>query len=475
MTLRPPELPQGERPERVPPVLTNQGFLQLWLAQILSQTAQNAVLYALLILVLELTSSASSTSALVLLFIVPTIVFGIFSGVVVDRWNKRRLLILTNLGRAAAGLTFFFAQDHLWGLYSATILFASFSQLFTTTNAASIPYLVSRQQLISANSFFSLGFTIAQVAGIVVLGPLLLFTAGAGPLFLTAAVAFLIAAVLARFLPYIGRTEDAEKEGALPGPAEFKGAASEFFRALGVLRADPVSYLAMAHITASSTLVLIFAVMVPRYMQAILEREPKDAIYIFAPVAIGALIGLRAVPWIAGKLGNTKTVAVGLFGIAVCLMALGSVELIGAALESTERFNPFGREQFFGQSILVTITIAIAGPMGFSYALLNAPAQTLLHERTPQEMRGRIFASQMVLANGVALIPLVVVGGIADLYGVSRVVLGLGLLLVLGGALSLYLERRWLQDDGSAPPPAGGPPPEWSRQQEAVSGSIDTT
>ena len=210
-------------------------------------------------------------------------------------------------------------------------------------------------------------------------------------------------------------------------------------------------------------------------MQAILEREPKDAIYIFAPVAVGALVGLRAVPWIASKLGNTKTVSVGLFGIAVCLMALGSVELIGAALESTERFNPFGTEQFFGQSILVTITIAIAGPMGFYYALLNAPAQTLLHERTPQEMRGRIFASQMVLANGVALIPLVVVGGIADLYGVSSVVLGLGLLLVLGGALSLYLERRWLQDDGSTPPPAGGLPPEWSRQQEAVSGPIDTT
>ena len=475
MTLGRLDLTKGDGPEPVPSVLSNQGFFHLWLAQILSQTAQNAVLYTLLILVLELTRRASSTSVLVMLFIVPTMVLGVFSGILVDRWNKRRLLILTNAGRAAAAIAFFFTQDHLWGLYGATILFASFSQLFTTTNAASIPYLVSRQQLISANSLFSLGFTIAQVAGMVLIGPVLLFTAGAGPLFLTATVAFLIAAVLARFLPYIGRAEDAEKEGALPGPAEFKGAASEFFRALGVLRADPVSYLAMAHITMSSTLVLIFAVIVPRYMQAILEREPKDAVYIFAPVALGALMGLRTVPWIARKVGNTKAVALGLVGIALCLMALGFVELIGAGLERTERFNPFGTEQFFGQSILVTITIFIAGPMGFAYALLNAPAQTLLHERTPQEMRGRIFASQMVLANGVALAPLVVVGGIADLYGVSSVVLGLGLLLILAGALSLYLERRWLQDDGSAPPPAGGSPPEWSRQQETVSGSIDTT
>ena len=474
MTLRRLDGADTQPPERVPPVLTNQGFLQLWLAQIISQTAQNAVLYALLILVLELTNRASTTGVLVMLFIVPTMVLGVFSGVLVDRWNKRRLLILTNAGRAAAAVAFFFAQDHLWGLYGVTILFASFSQLFTTTNAASIPYLVSRQQLISANSIFSLGFTVAQVAGLVLLGPVLLFTAGAGVLFITAASAFLIAAVLARFLPYVGRKEDVEKEGALPGPAELKGALSEFMRALGVLRSDPVSYLAMAHITTSSTLVLIFAVMVPRYMQAILEREPKDAVAIFAPVAFGALLGLRAVPWIVGKLSNTKAVALGLFGLALCLVALGSVEFIAAGLEGTERFNPFGTERIFGQSILVTITIAIAGPMGFSYALLNAPAQTLLHERTPHEMRGRIFASQMVLANGVALLPLVVVGGVADLYGVSSVVLGLGVLLVFGGALSLYLERRWLQDDGSSPPPADGSPPEWGRQ-ESESGSIDTT
>jgi hypothetical protein len=90
-------------------------------------------------------------------------------------------------------------------------------------------------------------------------------------------------------------------------------------------------------------------------------------------------------------------------------------------------------------------------------------------------MRGRIFASQMVLANGVALIPLVVVGGIADLYGVSTVVLAVGLFLVIGGAVSLYLERRWRQGEDNLPPPTSGPPSELGQHQEAVSGSIDTT
>src|SRR3972149_6790947 len=290
-----------EAAERVPPVLSNQGFLYLWLAQIISQTAQNAVLYALLLLILYLTESATSTSALVLVFITPTVIFGIFSGTLVDRWSKRRLLILTNAGRAAAAVAFFFTQDHLWGLYGVTVLFAS---------------------------LFSMGFTIAQVMGLIFLAPLLLKTVGAGPLFITAAGAFVAASLLARFLPFIGGHGEEETVGTFPGPAELKGAVSEFIKALGVLRSDPLSYLAMAHITTSSTLVLIFAVMVPRYMQAILDRQPEDAVAVFAPVVVGALIGLRSVPWFAARLGNTKTVALGLFGLAVCLIAFGFVELI---------------------------------------------------------------------------------------------------------------------------------------------------
>ncbi len=50
--------------------------------------------------------------------------------------------------------------------------------------------------------------------------------------------------------------------------------------------------------------------------------------------------------------------------------------------------------------------MAFAGPLGFVYALVNAPAQTMLHERAPAEMRGRVFAAQVVLANAVGILPL---------------------------------------------------------------------
>ena len=467
------EAASQETTEHVPPVLSNRSFRLLWLAQIISQTAQNAILYALIIIVLDLTESTTNASGVILAFVIPIALFGVFSGVLVDRLDKRRLLILTNIGRALMAVAFFFAREHVWALSSITVVFASFSQLFTTSSATSIPFIVSRKQLISANSLYSGGFTVAQVAGLIVLSPTILKTAGPGVLFISMAVVFIVASLLARFQPHIGNDDDEHSYGAFPGREELRGAASEFWKALSSVRADPLSALAMGHIALSSTLILLFAILIPRYMQAILKVSPDDAVAVFAPVAVGALLGLRFVPWVVARLGNNRTVAIGLFGLALSLGALGFVEMIGDALERTETFNPFGADPFFGRSILVTLTTIFAGPMGFAYAMLNTPAQTTLHERTPIEMRGRVIASQMVLANGVALIPLVVMGGIADLYGVSTVVLAISAFLAGAGVLSLYLERRWLQGQGDGPPPSASTRTDWTRPHQTVPGSID--
>ncbi len=434
-----------ESPQRVakpPPVLANRGFLLLWLAQLSSQTAQNAVLFGLLVLVVDLTSSSIYTSVLVLSFVVPSFASGVFSGVLVDRWSKRRILIFTNALRAAAAIAFLLGSDHVWALFAVSVAFATFSQFFTTTDAASIPFLVPRQQLMGANSMFSAAMTGSQFAGMVFVSPILLKSAGSDALFITTAVMFLVASGLAYFLPPIG--SESEGGSTWPGPAEVRGAVSDYLKALGTLRADPVSYLALFHLTVSSSLVLLFAVLVPRYMQAILEVSPDNAVLVFAPVGVGALLGLRMLPWMAGQWGKTRTVVWGLLGVAICLAAFGLVETIAEVLERTEHLNPFGAErQVGGLSILMALTMIFAGPLGFAYAMVNAPAQTTLHERAPVEMRGRVFASQVVLANAVSIMPLMVVGGIADLYGVSPVILAIAVAMTVVAGISALMEMRW--------------------------------
>jgi MFS family permease len=215
-----------------------------------------------------------------------------------------------------------------------------------------------------------------------------------------------------------------------------------------------VASLALIHYATGSSLVLLFAVLVPRYMQAVLQVSPDKAVTIFAPVGVGAILGLRALPFIVNRLGKNRTVIAGLVGLALCLIALALIEPIAQLLESTEHLNPFSDDQRAGGlSILVLLTMGFAGPLGFTYALVNAPAQTVLHERSPADMRGRVFAAQVVLANLVGILPLIVAGSVADIFGVSPVLFAIALTMASIAGVSIYLEAKW--SVGTRPPPPG--------------------
>jgi MFS family permease len=420
------------------PVLANRHFSYLWLAQLLSQTAQNAILFALLILVVDITGSSTQGSLLVLSYVVPSALFGMVAGLLVDRWRKRGVFIATTVSRAVAAVAFFFVSGEVWLIYAVMLGFSTMSQFFVTAETASIPSLVPRHQLMAANSMFNLALTGSQFVGMVVLAPLFLKTYGADALFITGAAVFLVAGALVYWLPELeedaGETNNAGSRN--------QNAITEMAQALRLIRADSASYMAMLQMTLSSSLVLLFAVLVPRYMQQVLQVPPDNAAFVFAPVGIGAILGLRLLPFLVARLGKSGVVILGLVGLVVSLVALGFVERIADVLEGTENLNPFAAERFGGLSILVTLTMAFAGPLGLFYALVNAPAQTVLHERAPAEMRGRVFASQLVLANLVSILPLMLVGGIADLYGVSPILLAIAGVVLLAAGVSFLLSGR---------------------------------
>jgi len=105
--------------------------------------------------------------------------------------------------------------------------------------------------------------------------------------------------------------------------------------------------------------------------------------------------------------------------------------------------------------------MVIGGPMGFFYALLNAPAQTVLHERAPPEMRGRIFATQVVSANFISLMPLLVLGALTDVIKVPAVLVMIAI-AIAGVALASVLVARREDEE----PPRYRPPE--SKHEEEV-------
>jgi MFS family permease len=431
-------------------------FGTLWLTQGLAQTAQNAILFTLLILVLELTGSSAASSVLVLSFILPSIFMGVFVAVLLDRFRKGTILVVTNLIRAGACVLYLFFNDDVLAIYVISLVFSTSGLFFNPAVVSLIPSFVSRERLVNANSLYNFTLTGSQLAGMVFLAPVILKLADERAMFVAAGGLFTVAAGLAVWLETLRDGQEIE----LPQGAVFGSIPEEFRKGWRALTSDPASALALAQLTMSSTLVLLFAIMIPRYMKDVLNISPDNAALIFAPTGVGALVGLRFIPWFS-RWGKNRVVIMGLVGVAISLVLLATVRGLAEIMETTP--GPLNPGRFLGLSVLQSLTMLFAAPMGFSYALLNAPAQTVLHERAPPEMRGRIFATQVVSANFVSLLPLIVVGAITDFVGITAVLVGVAAFLLLFALVSRRVGG--LQNGEDAPQPA----------PEGVSSSVDTS
>jgi len=416
-------------------LLADPRFASLWASQGLSQTAQNAILFSLLIIVLNITGSSIATSVLVLCFILPSIPMGFLVGIVLDRTRKDRVLVITNLLRAGGCVLFLLFHDQAWTIYAISVAFATAGLFFNPAIVSLIPSLVSRERLVPANSLYNFTLTGSQLFGMVFVAPTVLKTVHADGMFIFGAVLFLLAAGFAARI----NVAHEEREPKLPQGAIFGGIPSDFRESWRVLASDRYSLLALSQLIMTSTLVLLFAILIPRYMTDVLGVPADNAAFVFAPTGIGALVGLRFIPWFS-RYGKNRVVVIGLVGIAACLILLALVEPLAEVWERTPGSENL--THYLRVSVLQALTMLFAGPMGFFYALLNAPAQTVLHERAPPEMRGRIFATQVVSANFISLMPLLVFGAATDFLKVP-IVLVLIAVAVLGMAIaSAVVSRR---------------------------------
>jgi MFS family permease len=401
------------------------------LSQGIAQTAQNALLFTLLVVVLQITGSSVHTSFLVLCFILPSIPMGFVVGVILDRVNKPTVLVVTSLLRAGGCLLFLFFHDSEWSIYAISVGVATAGLFFNPAIVALIPSLVPKDRLVPANSLYNFTLTGSQLVGIVFIAPTILKSLGPDGMFIGGAVLFVLAAAFGARISVGHERKDLE----LPQGAMFGSIPTEFRESWRALTSDRRSLLALAQLITSSTLVLLFAILIPRYMEDVIGVPADSAALVFAPTGIGALVGLRFIPWFARR-GKNRVVVIGLSGLAGCLVLLALVEPIAEVWERTGAIDP---SYFLRVSLLQALVMCFAGPMGFFYALLNAPAQTVLHERAPPEMRGRIFATQVVSANFISLLPLIVVGVLTDLVKVTPVLLMLaGLVAALAIASNAW-------------------------------------
>ena len=182
-------------------VFRNRPFLLLWLSQAFTQIGGNMVIFGLTVIILEATSSNTAVGLLILTFLVPAVLFSALAGVYVDRVDRRTILIVTNLLRAGAFVLTFLAGNFLPAILILNVIVSTITVFFGPAEAAMIPQLVPRKQLLAANGVFTLTLNAAFALGFALLGPILVTIAGAPALILIVAACYLVAAGFCWTLP----------------------------------------------------------------------------------------------------------------------------------------------------------------------------------------------------------------------------------------------------------------------------------
>jgi len=429
-----------EQPTGTLAVLKNRPFLALWLAQAVTQVGGNMVIYGLTVIIFSTTRSNAAVSILLLTFLVPAVLFSAVAGVYVDRHDRRWILIITNLLRAGAFALIFVAQESILLVYVMNIFVSTVTTFFGPAEAATIPNLVPRQQLLAANGLFTLTLNAAFALGFALLGPLLVTIAGPNALILMVAASYLFAAALCVTLP---STKPVPAESRTPPQAVVAtehAIASTFGQlreGLGYIRAHRNISWSLIYLGITASLIGVLGVLGPAFATAALGLQPKDFVVVVLPLGFGIVTGILVLGAYGRLAPRRRVIEGGLLAFGILLMILSVSRRLVEFLQGVNALRtPVDLSVVVS---LLSVVIGIAFFMGISYAVVAIPAQTQLQEDLPEEVRGRVFGVLNMLVSVASFVPIIVVGPISDVFGTSPVIFAIGLMVAISGFASIVL------------------------------------
>jgi len=404
-----------------PSVLKNRNFRRLYLAQFASLTATYAIYFASMALVEEITRSSAQMGLMIFSSTLPGLLFGLLAGVVVDRQERVKIMMAANLLRVLVALAFsaaihFFPRIYLLlTIYLTNFCISALTQFLISAEGATVPRLVGEKKLMAANSLFNISSLVSQGAGLVVLAPLLLKISGAEAVGLVGAILYLAALVIIAPLPRENMTRKPRQGRRL---AEIWTELKEGWR---FIFSDRLVAWATFQLTLASMLTLMLTTLAPGFVARVLGLEVADAVYMAVPVGMGFGLGIALMGRRGKLLSKERWISIGFIALGLGLAVLPLPRGAG------------------GPSFLLLAMVIFT--IGLGLALVTIPAKTILQERPPVGMRGRVISTQLVLGNAASTLPMPLGGGLADLIGIRKVMLILAC-ITLGAAAAGIRQAR---------------------------------
>jgi MFS family permease len=420
------------------PVLRNHNFLALWAGQVFSQLADKVYLVLMIMLIDVQFQSAGQTisgwvSSIMIAFTIPAVLFGSIAGVYVDHWSKKAVLVATNLLRGVfvlalpALLWISAGWSPLGGipigfaiLLGSTFLVSTLTQFFAPAEQATIPLIVDRRHLLSANSLYTTTMMASVIIGFAVGEPLL---AIADHLFsrispsspdigkeLLVGISYAIAGLLLLLM----RTHEKADTEEQPPPHVWDNIRD----GLRYLGQQPKVRAAMIQLVILFSIFAALAVLAVRLAEVMPALKSSQFGFLLSAGGVGMGIGAFLIGHGGQRFSRTQLSLYGSIGMAVSLAALS----------------------LFTHQLMPTLVVLVC--LGAFAAMVGIPMQTTIQEHTPEEMRGKVFGLQNNAINVALSLPLAL-AGLAETYlGLTVVFLGLGAIAIAGTILTRTITHQ---------------------------------
>lgn len=331
----------------------NSRFLRLWIGQGISFVGDAISMIAFIVLIVQITGSASAVGGLLFARFVPMLASPLV-GVMADRFDRRIILVASDLARAVLVAVAVLVRDPLT-LYALVFLMGVARVFFNPTIRAAFPSVVGSGDLTRANAIISGTFSTSIAVG-PALGGLLVATVGVNTAFLLDAASYIVSAVFLASIP-------------LPRPQreESTSFSQELWAGFSYLASARIP---LAIVTGAFLVILTINATVPA--EIFLAKETFGA----GDTGYGLLVGL----WGGGMvLGSALIAALGDRTNLILFYFLGifvsAVALVGTGLAPTFAIA------------LVALTVA-----GIANGTDNVTTDTILQKKVPDSLLGRVFA-----------------------------------------------------------------------------------
>jgi len=414
-----------------PAIARDLRFEHLLASRFLSDAGQQAILFGALVSVARGGGSALEVALVGVSALLPPAIFGLYGGAVADAIPRR--FALAGVYALQALLCFVFPS--VLGTELLAVMFLLFAvntlgQVSGPTESSVLPIVANEAQLASAASMINLASAAGTAVGTAVLAPIVVRVFAVDVVFYVAGVMLLLAASRVFDLP----VDEKGRVVKLP-PLGLR-----FRPAVNWLLEHPAVGTMIIFSTLAGTVNVVLQTLAPRYVEEVLNTDAANSAYVFAPSAIGIVLGLVIAPSLMRLVGERLSAIIGLLVASAFLFLLG---LIGDVASVVDPFNPMRVTEPLG---IINERVRTAGllalPLALGVSLTVTSVQTYINRRVPLAYQGRIFAMQSALRNGAAIFPLLTLGALAAVFGAESVLLVSPLvLLALGYGLVYYSFR----------------------------------